>query len=182
MRVAVLVVVAVLASGCVTSMRWSVTDTRAAAPRERAAATELPPDAASAALLAAVNEARVRGAVCGRTVMPSAPPLVWGSLLAVAAERHGRAMATQGFFDHRAPDGSVVGDRIAATGFRARAWGETLAAGYRDPVETVAAFLSSPSHCEVLLAEPFEVLGAALVEQPGSVYGSYWTVVVATPQ
>lgn len=183
MRSAALAALILLASGCVSSLRWSVSETRAAPPpRERATATEVPPDDATAALLAAVNAARARGGVCGRLAMPSAPPLVWGSLLALAAERHGLAMASQGFFDHRAPDGSGVGERIAATGFRASAWGETLAAGYVDPVATVEAFLGSPTHCEVLLAAPFEVLGAALVEQPDSVYGSYWTVVVATPR
>lgn len=181
-RLSLALAAVVLASGCVASLRWSSSEVRSPPPRPRALASEDAPDGATAALLAAVNEVRASGAVCGQVAMPSAPPLVWRSLLALAAERHGLAMASEGWFDHRAPDGSGVGERIAATGYRARAWGETLAAGYVDADEVVAAFLASPSHCQVLLAEPFEVLGAALVERPDSVYGSYWTVVVATPE
>lgn len=183
MRLWLALALAVLASGCVASLRWTSSEVRSPPPeRQRAPASEDAPDAATAALLAAVNEVRASGAACGQVAMPSAPPLVWGSLLALAAERHGQAMASEGWFDHRAPDGSGVGDRIAATGYRARAWGETLAAGYVDPNEVVVAFLASPAHCQVLLAEPFEVLGAALVERSDSAYGSYWTVVVATPE
>ena len=115
-------------------------------------------------------------------MLAAAPPLDWDDALALAAERHARAMATQDFVSHVSPEGSTVGDRIAAAGYRARAWGENIAAGYVDPAETVAGFLASPSHCEVLMGSSFEVLGAALVEVDGSVFGSYWTLVFAAPR
>jgi hypothetical protein len=80
------------------------------------------------------------------------------------------------------PSGGTVGARIAATGYPARAWGENIAAGYVDPAEAVAGFLASPTHCAVLMDGGFQALGAAFVEEASSLYGSYWTLVFATPQ
>lgn len=184
-----------------TRVRWFVLATlllgallAACAPRSRsvsvpppatlAAATlpARPATADTARMLALVNDARARSQRCGSAVLAAAPPLGWDDALALAAERHARAMALQGFVGHVSPEGSTVGDRITAAGYRARAWGENIAAGYVDPAETVAGFLASPSHCEVLMGSSFEVLGAALVEVEGSVYGSYWTLVFAAPQ
>ena len=152
-------------------------------PRTAAAVVPaLPPSRETAQMLQLVNEARARSQRCGSALLAPAPPLDWDDALALAAERHARAMATQDFVSHVSPEGSTVGDRIAAAGYRARAWGENIAAGYVDPAETVAGFLASPSHCEVLMGSSFEVLGAALVEVDGSVFGSYWTLVFAAPR
>lgn len=154
------------------------------APRPSVAAAALParpPSADTARMLTLVNEARARSRRCGTAMLPAAPPLGWDDTLALAAERHARAMAVQGFVGHVSPGGSTVGERIAAAGYRARTWGENIAAGYVEPAETVAGFLASPSHCEVLMASSFQVLGAALVEMDESVYGSYWTLVFAAP-
>lgn len=143
---------------------------------------QTPPGAATRRLLAAVNEARAVPRACGAERLPAAPPLGWDGALAQAAEGHARAMATLGFVDHVSPTGSTVGDRIRASGYEARAWGETIAAGYVDPDETVRGFLDSPSHCAILMGDAFEALGAALVEDDASVYGSYWTLVFAAPR
>jgi len=153
----------------------------AAAPRARVAATQTPPTAATAELLTLLNAARSEARWCGDELMPSAPPLAWEQALAEAAYGHSLAMAELGFVAHEAPDGSGVAERIVASGYRASGWGETIAAGYLAPAAALDGFLASPSHCQVLMADVFEVVGAALVERPSSVYGSYWTVVVALP-
>ncbi len=141
-----------------------------------------PPSPVTRHLLEAVNQARAEARWCGGERFEAAAPLGWDGALAVAAEGHSRAMATLGFVDHVAPSGSTVGDRIRAAGYAARSWGETIAAGYVDPDETVLGFLDSPSHCAILMAASFEALGAALVEEDASAYGSYWTLVFAAPR
>ncbi len=133
-------------------------------------------------MLRLVNEARAGAQRCGTTVLAPAPPLHWSDALALAAERHARSMAALGYLGHVSPSGSTVGERIAATGYRARAWGENIAGGYVDEAETLAGFLASPRHCQVLMSGDFESLGAALVQVDGSVYGSYWTLVFAAPR
>jgi uncharacterized protein YkwD len=145
-------------------------------------APEVPPTQDTRQVLDLVNEARTRSRACGDTPFAAAPPVAWSSALALAAERHSRAMASDGFLDHVSPSGGTVGDRIAATGYQARAWGETIAGGYVDPGETVAGFLASPPHCAVLMSASFSALGAALVEDDDSVFLSYWTLVLAAPR
>jgi hypothetical protein len=167
MRAALLVALALLASGCVTSMRWSVTDTRAAAPRERAAETELPPDAASAALLAAVNEARARqrrASARRRAVMPfPRRRRSWGALLALAAERHSRRHGPPGLPRSRLARGST-----SATGSPRRGTGR--APGARpSPAGTSTRSRRWRPSCEPVAlrgadGREFSALGAALVE------------------
>lgn len=180
------VVLLVLAVACAPSARPDP-GPNAARPTPRVEAVAAlpsaqPPTPETARMLALVNDARASSRRCGRQRLPAVAPLVWDEVLARAADHHSRAMALQGFVSHVSPSGSTVGDRIAAVGYTARSWGETIAAGYVDPEETVAGFLASPSHCEVLMAASFEALGAALVEHGPSVYGSYWTLVFAAPR
>ena len=141
-----------------------------------------PPTPVTRHLLETVNQARADARWCGRERFEGAAPLDWDGALERAAEGHSRAMATLGFLDHVSPAGGTVGDRIRAAGYAARSWGETIAAGYVDPGETVRGFLDSPSHCAILMSPAFEALGAALVEDDASVYGSYWTLVFAAPR
>jgi uncharacterized protein YkwD len=143
---------------------------------------ELPPSADTSRLLDLVNEARAGARRCGDAAFAAAPPLAWSGALALAAERHSLAMAREGFLDHVSPSGSTVGERVAASGYRARSWGEAIAGGYVDPVDTVAGFLSSPPHCAVLMEAEFAALGAALVQDDASYYRSYWTLVLAAPR
>jgi len=151
-------------------------------PRPAVAVPALPPSAHTTLLLELVNDARSNARRCGAAAFGPAPPLAWSEALALAAERHSRAMAREGFLDHVSPAGDTVGERIAATGYRARAWGETIAGGYVDPAATVDGFLSSPPHCAVLMTADFSSLGAALVEDDASAYLSYWTLVLAAPR
>lgn len=143
---------------------------------------QLPPSAHTMRMLELVNDARARARRCGDAAFAAAPPLAWSGALALAAERHSLAMAREGFLDHVSPSGSTVGERVAASGYRARSWGEAIAGGYVDPGDTVAGFLSSPPHCAVLMEAEFAALGAALVQDDASYYRSYWTLVLAAPR
>jgi uncharacterized protein YkwD len=93
--------------------------------------------------------------------------------LAHAARGHARDMVRRGYFDHLAPDGTRVADRIRRTGYLdgVRAWrvGEVLAWGQGSegsPVGTVRGWLRSPPHRAVLLDRAFRDVGLAVV--PGA--------------
>jgi uncharacterized protein YkwD len=93
--------------------------------------------------------------------------------LASAARVHARDMVTHTYFDHLAPDGTRVADRIRATGYLhgVRAWrvGEVLAWGTGSsgsPRGTVRAWLQSSAHRAVLLDPAFRDVGLAVV--PGA--------------
>jgi uncharacterized protein YkwD len=93
--------------------------------------------------------------------------------LAKAARVHVRDMISRGYFDHLAPDGTRVADRIKRTGYLdgVRAWrvGEVLAWGQGSagsPVGTVRGWLRSPPHRAVLLDRAFRDVGIAVM--PGA--------------
>lgn len=75
------------------------------------------------------------------------PPLAWNNQLSQAASLHGRDMLTRLYYSHVSPDGLRPAQRIAATGYRAVAEDETLAAlAFANPVElerAVAAMLDN---------------------------------------
>src|SRR6058998_1939987 len=54
-------------------------------------------------------------------------PLVRVGALDRAAQAYAIRMATEGFFDHNAPDGSTPGQRLQDAGYTGRTWGENIA-------------------------------------------------------
>ena len=153
------------------------------------------PDPAEAAQL--INEVRQRFAGCGAMLRTSASPgsggnvgaasgrpaLSWNPKLAAAAEQHARSMAENAFFDHTGLDGSRVGSRTDAAGYRWRAVGENLAAGQRTLADAVQGWLLSEGHCRNLLDERFADFGLARVvsQRPDDRYRVYWALVLARP-
>jgi hypothetical protein len=144
-------------------------------------------------LLAAVNRERERR---GLRALGSDPRL------AAAAAVHSRAMAERGFFDHCDPDTRTrVWDRVEDTGYRWRAIGENVAAGWSDADEVVARWLRSSGHRENLLRDEFTEAGIGYSPDPddrrgvrldrdddcapddrGGPYHHYWTMVFAAPK
>lgn len=55
-----------------------------------------------------------------------AQPLAMNELLVQAARQHSQDMIAQGYFSHDTPQGADPGDRIAATGFVADGWAESI--------------------------------------------------------
>ncbi|HET6509163.1 MAG TPA: CAP domain-containing protein [Baekduia sp.] len=90
--------------------------------------------------------------------------------LAAAARSHAADMVRRGYFAHRSPDGSKVGDRLAHAGWtpsRGSWWaGEILVAGSGaagTPRRLVAAWLMSPHHRSVLLSARPNAIGLGAV-------------------
>lgn len=127
-------------------------------------------------MLSLVNNARAVSRSCGTDFAGAQPALSWDCLLDQAAVGHSVSMANNDFHAHVSPvDGTDPGDRIAAVGYNAQAWGENIAAGYPDEEAVVDAWLASPGHCLNIMNGSFTEMGAGYAENPASTYGIYWT-------
>ena len=95
-------------------------------------------------------------------------PLKENAKLRKAAKGHSENMVTQGFFDHTAPDGSDMVDRILGTGYAAgQGWslGENIAWGtgtLATAREIHAAWMKSPGHKANILRRQFREIGIGI--------------------
>ena len=131
-------------------------------------------------VLQQVNAARAAARSCGAKPMKAAPALGWNRSLAEAAERHSVDMAVRRYFDHVSPDGKRVTQRVSAQGYKWKAVGENLAGGDGTVPGVLAGWLKSPEHCQNIMSPAFAEVGVSCVRQPGSQWGNYWTMVLAT--
>ncbi len=96
-----------------------------------------------------------------------------------AADDYAERMASEGFFDHTAPDGSTAGVRVLDAGFCNEYVGENLAWG-RNQVSTAAeamqGFKDSPGHNENMLRSGWEYVGVGFYQMPTSAGMEYWWV------
>lgn len=127
-----------------------------------------------------INAARAAGRQCGARAMPPAPALRWDLQLYSAAAGHSADMARRNYFGHRSPEGVQLRQRVSASQYKWKSVGENLAGGDRSVAEAVEGWLDSPDHCENLMDPRYREVAVACVEQPGSTYGTYWTMVLGT--
>jgi uncharacterized protein YkwD len=129
------------------------------------------------AFLAAVNEARSVGQVCGVTPHGPVPPVSWSENLAMAAYLHSEDMVLNNFFGHTGSDGSSAGQRISRQGYPWRTYGENIAVGYPTVSSVIQGWLGSEGHCENLMNPAFTEIGAGYAIGPfgGNPAGRYWT-------
>ena len=133
-------------------------------------------DAADA--LRRINAARASGRSCSGRRMPPARLLQWDDALQSVATGHSRDMARRNYFGHRSPEGRTVRDRVAGTPYKTRLVGENLAGGDRQLSGAIQGWLESPPHCENLMNPKYSQVAVACVGQPGSQWGTYWTMVL----
>ena len=133
-------------------------------------------------LVARVNSARASGRRCGAHAMGPAGPLNWNDTLYSAAEGHSLDMAKRNYFEHRSPEGATVSQRVSAARYNWKSVGENLAAGDTSVAEAVQGWLDSPEHCENMLDARFRDVAVACVQQPGTQWGTYWTMVLGRKQ
>jgi uncharacterized protein YkwD len=129
-------------------------------------------------VLQRINAARASGYRCGRHAMGPAAPLRWELSLYSAAQSHSLDMAKRNYFEHRSPEGADVASRAAAVHYRWKTVGENIAAGVRSMPEAMQGWLESPGHCENILNPQFQDVALACVAQPGTEWGTYWTMVL----
>jgi uncharacterized protein YkwD len=136
--------------------------TAAACPQADDVAGTLAAPDRQAALLCAVNAERSARAL---------PALRESPQLSVAAQAHGEDMVARAFFDHVAPGGVTLSDRVRATGYLGGAmrWrlGETIASA-QEPLDTAAGFMAdwmaSLPHREIILDAAFRSVGIGVAD------------------
>lgn len=139
------------------------------------------PSAASLALRL-VNEARARGARCGRRSFGPAPALTLSGTLDGVALGHAADMAQNNYFDHEDLAGQSPADRVRAVGYHEKLVGENIAYGPRTVEEVVQGWLDSPDHCENLMDPRFAEMGIAYASGRATRHGLYWVQVLAAPR
>jgi uncharacterized protein YkwD len=107
------------------------------------------------------------------------PPLRYNSSLTEAARAHNQDMITHNFFGHTGSDGSDAWDRACAHGYAAYGWGEcfvgeNISVGYKTPAETVAGWMQSQGHRDIILNPNFREIGVG--HSTGGSWGNYWTM------
>ena len=125
-----------------------------------------------------VNAARSSARSCGGQRVPAAAPLVWNADLFTAAARHSFDMARRNYFAHASPEGARVAQRASAAGYDWHAIGENLAGGDTSIDAVVAGWLGSESHCRNLMNPAYVEVAASCVHQPGTAWGTYWTLLL----
>jgi uncharacterized protein YkwD len=92
--------------------------------------------------------------------------------LSEIARRHSCDMAERGYFEHTAPDGPSMAERLKEGGARYVAAGENIARiEGRDPAaRAVAGWLKSPGHRENMLSPRFTTTGVGACRKGRAVY------------
>jgi len=109
-------------------------------------------------------------------------PLKLSSRLTDAAQSHAVDMANNNYFSHTGRNGSSVGNRAKANGYKYRVVGENLAAGRATPEGTIRQWMNSPGHRANILNQRFTEIGFGYANAPNSSYRHYWVQVFGTTQ
>ena len=128
--------------------------------------------------LARLNAERAAGHRCGNRSMPPALPLKWDPSLQAAAAEHSLDMARRNYFEHRTPEGERASQRATRNNYPWKAIGENLAGGDTSVAGVMDGWLDSPDHCAAMLDGVYADVALACVRQPGSTWGTYWTMVL----
>lgn len=142
-------------------------------------AAPCPPDDQVAAALAALNQLRAGGLVCGERPFGPAPPLTWSAPLAAVAAGYARELAQRGQLAHADANGQLGGDRLQRAGYAWQRWAENLAAGPRSAESSLQWWATSPGHCAQLMDGRLQQAGLACAEARGR---PYWVLMLATPR
>lgn len=101
-------------------------------------------------------------------------PLAVSGVLTRAAEGHARDMAQNGFFSHTGSDGSGVGDRARAAGYRFCFIAENIASGQSSMDGALSAWMGSADHRRNILSEGAREFALARA-------GDIWVMVLGRP-
>ena len=128
-----------------------------------------------------INTARSSGRRCGGKKYPATRPVHWNPALENAARLHSKDMASNNRLSHKGSKRSTVAKRVRKQGYTWRSVGENVAGGLQTSEETVSGWLESPGHCANIMGSSFTEIGAACARNSASKYGTYWTLVLASP-
>ena len=159
-RAAVLVV-SVLTIGVVAVLLWPRDSTRSP---DACGPVDVKPSAigaaaAGTATICLLNRERTQRGLA---------PLSENALLDAASLEHSQDMVRRGYFEHTAPDGRDVRDRLRAVGYSrgfSASTGENIAYGFdaeSTPAAIVRLWMNSPSHRADILRPAFREIGIGI--------------------
>ena len=102
-------------------------------------------------------------------------PLSYAPRLEAAARAHAMDMARHGYFSHTGRDGSGVGDRVRAQGYRWCYVAENLAKGQGDLTQVMRGWAQSAPHYRNMMSR--NAKGFGLFQGPDRI----WAMVLAAP-
>lgn len=108
-------------------------------------------------------------------------PLSLDPKLAIAAQRHSTDLARRDKLSHKGADGSNPWSRVEKAGYSPKLAAENVGAGQRSIEEVIQGWRASAGHDRNLLLPDATHMGIALVKDPSTSYGAFWTLVLATP-
>jgi uncharacterized protein YkwD len=126
-------------------------------------------------------EARMLARVNAVRATNGLPRLRIDPRLTRAARMQAEDMAKHGFLSHQGSNGSTLGERARATGYRFRSVAENLAAGSVAPERVVADWERSAGHRRNLLSPGFDDAGIGHARRPQGGSGGfhdYWSLVL----
>ena len=109
-------------------------------------------------------------------------PLKLSAQLSRAAQLHGTDMAKNNYFSHTGRNGSNLGDRAKASGYKYSRVGENIAAGRSTAEGTMKQWMNSAGHRANILNPKFTEIGFGYANTSNSRYQHYWVQVFGTPQ
>ena len=109
-------------------------------------------------------------------------PLKLSTQLSSAAQLHGTDMARNNYFSHTGRNGSNLGVRAKASGYKYSRVGENIAAGRSTAEGTMKQWMNSAGHRANILNPKFTEIGFGYANTPNSRYQHYWVQVFGTPQ
>ncbi len=133
-------------------------------------------------MVSLINQARSSARRCGRKRFPATKPVRWNPNLARVALNHSMDMANNDFLSHKGSNGSSVEKRVKEVGYVWRSVGENISGGRETSEQVVSAWLNSVDHCDNIMNPSFTEIGAACFRNSSSKYGTYWTLVLASPR
>lgn len=107
-------------------------------------------------------------------------PLQLNVQLNKSAQAHSEDMALRDFFSHTGSNGTAIGDRAKAAGYKYSYIGENIGAGQATAQDIVQRWMNSPSHKDQILNPNYREIGVGYfyhANDTGTVnYQHYWTV------
>ncbi|NIO03852.1 MAG: CAP domain-containing protein [Proteobacteria bacterium] len=133
-------------------------------------------------MVALINHARSSTPRCGQKRFLAVKPVRWNPDLARVALNHSMDMANHDFLSHKGSNGSSVEKRVREAGYAWRSVGENISGGRETSEQVVSAWLNSVDHCDNIMNPSFTEIGVACFRNSSSKYGTYWTLVLASPR
>lgn len=140
-----------------------------------------PVAASSGEIATSVDRQQAQALVNAYRAQKGLGPVQLSPQLESAALAHSKDLAQSDRISHYGSDGSDTWDRVRRAGYEARVTAENVGTGQRSLNEVFRGWQNSPDHNANLLLPDAEEMGIAMVNEPGTQFKTFWTLVLGAP-